>query len=572
MERLFPVYTQEKECHDCYRCVRQCPVKAIRVKNERAYIIAERCVACGCCVTVCSSRAKHVRNDLGRARLLLQAGKPVYVSLAPSWVAVHSDWSEGQFVAALRRLGFAGVSETALGAEEVSASLAKELSDSPHGLHISSACPAVVDLIRKHLPSLVGNITPLASPALTHARLLRDEFGPDIGVVFIGPCAAKKTEADENPGLMNLAVTFAELDIWLAERNINPALLSPGESDVFVLRRSKEGGLYPLEGGMLETIRHYGIPDTVRTEAISGLERVKCALTTLNPDALDQPLFIEGLACGGGCVEGPCSTKYPAQIEGALAVRSAVTMSPPGPRPAVKVEVAFEPKTVPEKEWSEAEILEALSRIGKTSPDDELNCSACGYDTCRKLAKALLSGDAEITMCASYMRSIAQRKANALVRCMPSGVVIVGTDLRIVESNEAFANIFRGKHAALFENRTDLTGVDVEEIFPCGKLLRAALRSGEEIKRERMKMGDMLLDVTIFIIEKFQTVGAIVEDVTLNEMRRDQIARKAREVINRNVSTVQEIACRLGEHMADTEILLSSIAEGYGDDDAEAGK
>jgi PAS domain-containing protein len=164
------------------------------------------------------------------------------------------------------------------------------------------------------------------------------------------------------------------------------------------------------------------------------------------------------------------------------------------------------------------------------------------------------------------MRSIAQRKANALLRCMPSGVVIVGGDLRIVESNKPFADIAGEDHARRFETNPGLVGVPVEDVLPIGKLLRAALRSGEDINRERLKVGDKLLTIEIFIIEEHKIVGAIVDDVTQNEMRRDQIARRAREVINRNITTVQEIACRLGEHMADTEILLSSIAEGFSEE------
>ena len=570
MERLFPVYTQETECQDCYKCVRECPVKAIRVENERAYIVAERCVACGRCVRICPSGAKILRNDVGRVRFLLQSGIPVYASVAPSWVAVHPEWTSGQMISMLRRLGFTGVSETALGAQEVSAALANELADAESGLFISSACPAVVDLVRKHVPNLSDRITDIASPALTHCRMLRDHFGDEIGVVFIGPCAAKKTEADRNPELMNLAITFAELDAWLAERGLNPNLVNPGAEDVFVPKSSAEGTLYPLEGGMAETMTHYGCPPNVRIQSISGLKRLQFALRELNSKDMTPPFFLEGLACRGGCVNGPCSTRDPSPIDGIIAIRNHARIGPPGKREGLKVRHEYDPAASAESEWSESAIKEALSRVGKATPEDELNCGACGYDTCRKLACALLSGDAETSMCASYMRSIAQRKANALLRCMPSGVVIVGGDLKIIESNEPFAAIAGDEFLEKFKENPGMAGTQVEDLLPIGKLLRAALRSGEEIRRERLKVGNKLLDIEIFIIEKHQTVGAIVDDVTQNEMRRDQIARRAREVINRNITTVQEIACRLGEHMADTEILLSSIAEGYGDD-GEAG-
>ena len=568
MERRLPVYTRETECQDCYKCIRECPVKAIRVENESAFVVADRCVFCGRCVRICPSGAKRVRNDVGRARFLLQSGGPVYASLAPSWVAVHPEWTAGQFVSALRRLGFAGVSETALGAQEVSASLAEDLRQAERGLFISTACPAMVELVRRHVPDLAGCLTRIASPALTHCRMLRSRLGDDISVIFIGPCAAKKLEADRHPEMMSLAITFSELDEWLAERNLNPSLCNPGVDDAFVCGDSAEGALYPLEGGMIETMAHYGGPPAMRAQSISGLKRLQTALKELAGRDMRPPFFLEGLACRGGCVNGPCSTRDPSPIDGIVAVRDNARIGPPGPRPGLRVGEEYPPLAAPGKEWSEAEIRKALARIGKTSKEDELNCGACGYDTCRKLARALLSGDAEISMCASYMRSIAQRKANALIRCIPSGVVIVGGDLRIIESNEPFADIAGNGWPDKFREKPGLAGTPAEEMFPIGRLLRAALRSGEDIIRERITINDKLFDLQVFVIEKYQTVGVIVDDVTQNEMRRDRIARRAREVINRNIATVQEIACRLGEHMADTEILLSSIAEGYGEDES----
>lgn len=567
MERLFPVYTSEKVCQDCYKCVRECPVKAIRVENEHAYIVSERCIACGRCVKICPSGAKVLRNDIGRLRYLLQSGRPVYASVAPSWVAVHPEWTAGQLVATLKRIGFTGVSETALGAQEVSAVLAKELSGAESGLFLSSACPAFVDLVRKHVPDLSKNITPIASPALTHCRLLRDVFGDDIAVVFIGPCSAKKREADSHPELMDAALTFSELDVWMEEQGINPTVNNPGPDDVFVPERAGEGALYPLEGGMIETLRHYGCPETVRTQSIDGVGRLFDALSSISRESFTPPLFLEGLACRGGCIGGPCSIHMPAPIAGAEVVRDNVHMGAAGPREGLNVAMTYLPAGVEKSEWSEGEIKQALFRFGKESARDELNCGACGYNTCRVFARALLSGDAEVSMCASYMRSIAQRKANALLRCMPSGVVIVGGDLRIIESNRPFASLAGNEFAEQYDKNPGLPGTQVEDMLPIGKFLRASLRSGEDISRERLKVGNKLFSLTTFIIEEYKTVGAIVDDITQTEMRRDNIARRAREVINRNIVTVQEIACRLGEHMADTEILLNSIAEGFAGED-----
>ena len=195
-----PVYTTENECQDCYKCVRHCPVKAIRIVGGKASVIPEACVACGECVKVCPAHAKKIRNDLARLRQLLESPARVYASVAPSFTAYFKGISIGRLAAALREIGFAGVSETAHGAESVSAHVSKLLAECPETpFMVSSACPAAVDMIRKYLPAWATFISPLPSPVRAHARLLRETYGNDIKVVFFGPCAAKKNEADAHP-------------------------------------------------------------------------------------------------------------------------------------------------------------------------------------------------------------------------------------------------------------------------------------------------------------------------------------------------------------------------------------
>ena len=255
MTHAYPVYTIEAECQDCYKCVRHCPVKAIRVRDGHAAVIPELCVACGKCVEVCPVKAKQVRNGTGRLRLLLSEPAPVYASLAPSWVSEFKNVTSGQLIRALKQLGFAGVSETALGAQLVSAQVARELDGGVTGLLLSSACPTAVDFVRKYLPHLAGCITPVGSPLMAHARMLRDRYGDGIRVVFIGPCIGKKNEADRNPKLLNLAVTYPELRQMFREASIHPERLAADPADRFVPEAAEEGAQYPVEGGMNDTIR-----------------------------------------------------------------------------------------------------------------------------------------------------------------------------------------------------------------------------------------------------------------------------------------------------------------------------
>jgi hypothetical protein len=173
-------------------------------------------------------------------------------------------------------------------------------------------------------------------------------------------------------------------------------------------------------------------------------------------------------------------------------------------------------------------------------------------------------------MCAGYMRDQAQKKANALLRCMPSGVVIVGDDMRIIECNEHFAGMFSEDTKYAWEACPGLAGAHLDRTVPFAELFGTALRTGQDIRREVLRAGERLFNVTVFTIEPHQVVGGVIQDVTGTELRREQIARRARKVIRQNLATVQEIACRLGENMAETEILLRSIADDYAEDAAEA--
>ena len=254
MEKTYPVYTLKNECNDCYKCIRDCHVKAIRIQGGNASVIDEKCIACGHCVTICPVGAKKVRNDIDKVKTLLLTGKKVYVSLAPSWAGVYNI-SKEKMIATLKKLGFTGVSETALGAQEVSIQTAKMLNEAESGLFISSACPVINDYIRLYKPNFASCITPIASPALTHAGILKKEFGEDIKVVFIGPCIAKKNEADKHPDLISVALTFDELNYWIKEEFIDTDKIETNEECKFIPETAYEGALYPLEGGMNETIK-----------------------------------------------------------------------------------------------------------------------------------------------------------------------------------------------------------------------------------------------------------------------------------------------------------------------------
>ncbi len=570
MDKLYPVYTLNNECHDCYKCVRQCHVKAISIQQGHASVLPEKCIACGNCVQACPNNAKRVRNDIDKVKNLFRAQQEVYVSLAPSWSGIF-DYTPSKMIALLKKLGFKHVSETALGAQEVSIECAKLMKEKEKGLFISSACPVVVDYIRLYNTKFLPCITPVASPALTHAKMLKEMYGNHIHIVFIGPCIAKKNESDHNPDLIDVALTFEELKFWLQDEFISADEVDETGAEAFVPQNAYEGALYPIEGGMNETIKKGGMSDDVQFINVSSIENLEKTLKGLDPANVNKKIFIEALSCNGGCLAGPCaSTKKPELLRVSDALSKVKSRDIIPNEPATVVEKQYVKKQIEHQNHSYEKISEALKKIGKYSEEDELNCGGCGYNTCRELACALLSGEAEPSMCVSYMRKIAMQKAAAMLRCMPSAIVMVDKDLRIVESNEAFMKMFCSDMYDIFSDRPEgLNGACIDRIVDFSDIFKETLKTERDIHKEHYAVKNRLYDISAFSIEKNELAGAIITDVTQSEMGREKIAQKAHEVINKNIAIVQEIACLLGEHMVETELLLSTIAQDYDTSDED---
>ncbi len=561
-----PIYTEKARCQDCYKCVRECPVKAIQVVDDSAAVMPERCVYCGTCVNICPVGAKKVRDDLGRARLLLKRKSKVLVSLAPSFVAEFPGLEPGRLIHALKELGFWGVSETALGAEEVSAACATTLALGSPGAYLSTACPTVVELIRRYHPDQVPSLTRLLSPLLAHCKLLQREFGEDIGIVFIGPCISKKLEADSHPELLDVVLTFADLHRWLEERGIDPATEPLTDADQFVPQGAREGALYPADGGMNRGIAHRQNTPDVKFMAFSGIHYLQEAMEGLRDSELKQKLFLELLACEGGCVNGPQASKACGTALKWLQVMDYAPEAEESPRQGSGLDLAAEthPDPVPQSIHEPVEIVRALRRLGKTTPEDELNCGGCGYDSCRNLSAALLDGLAEPNMCVSYMRKLAMNKANALIRSMPAGVVIVDENLFIIECNRRFAETLGGDTPDVFDAKPGMGGADIAKVCPELRTVFArGLEKDVEALRKDVRMGDRILRLTVFTVELGSIVGGVLQDITEPAVQREQIIQQAQEVIRKNVTTVQQIAFLLGENAAETEMMLNSLSSSF---------
>jgi PAS domain-containing protein len=434
-------------------------------------------------------------------------------------------------------------------------------------------------------------ISPYASPLLTHARFLRSQYTDTANVVFIGPCIAKKHEADLYNEEIDAALTFAELREWLEKERITPrnaaafaataSAANPAASGAdyaycsFEPRRGARGTGFPMEGGEVIAFSSY-IKEAaakegteVHTISISGIGSIQETLSGFDPATLTAPLFLELLACSGGCVNGPGMTdatsglirqmrlqEYARTADKAL--DSALLLQTP-PLAADYPVVPFEAPA-----HTEQEIASALSLVGKYSFADRLNCSSCGYDTCRDFAVALLDGRAEKSMCASYMRKLANKTANTLIKAIPSGVVIVDRNLKIIDCNEQFARLLGPEVEELYVFMPGLEGADIKKISPFPQYFQAAIDAQDpELSQVDVRDGNKIYHLTVFAVEKGVTVAGVVEDITTPRVRIETTVERAQELIRKNVSTVQQIAFLLGENAAESESILNSIIESY---------
>lgn len=576
---FYPIYTETTSCRDCYKCVRQCPVKAVRIKDGNAYIMKDMCIYCGKCVHVCPNSAKKIRDDVDRVRLAIKSGRKAICSIAPSFASEFSGY-EDAVITALYKLGFSAVSETAIGAKLVTDAL--DLYASEHqskAPFIGTACPSVVELVKKYYPDDVRKLAPVPSPLQSHSAYLRKLYGDDILIVFVGPCVAKKLEADTTPGYPDFALTFKEFRQWLELENISLEDIVVDKEPEFVPAKAGLSTIYPIEGGQILSSEVWKNSTMLNPHAVSlsGMEEVLSALSWSNEDC---KAFLELLACDGGCVNGPGADRS-VSIAKRKRVATDYTLLRISEKDLFEGDKAFSeellkkgygilqnggpaPEPAHSKKYSEADIRKALVELGKVTKADELNCGGCGYSTCRDFAIAYLSGMAESEMCVTKMRKEAESKVDVLLRNIPNGIVIVDSELRIADCNTRFLDIF-GDMEEGFVDQSILSmvrGLPIERFVPFADKFRDQFYLAHP-GQYRMHYKDKFIRVTFFLVENKRLLGAMFEDVTNPTVRRETVVKKAEDVIQNSLETVQKIASLLGENAAETEIMLNSLIEAF---------
>ena len=368
---------KKSNCKNCYKCIRHCPVKAIRFSGNQAHIIGNECILCGHCFVVCPQNAKEIVDGTEKARVLLQSGDPVVVSLAPSFIANYKGVGIESMRSALKKLGFFDVEETAIGATIVKTEYERMLREEERDIIITSCCHSINLLIQKQFPSLLQYLADVMSPMQAHCDDIKKRI-PNAKTVFIGPCVAKKDEAEYYEGIVDAVLTFEELTSWLKAEGIE----FEKEMDSSPESRAR---FFPTTGGVLKTMAQDAPGFTYL--ALDGVENCIAALKNIESGNVHK-CFIEMSACVGSCVGGPVMEKYHMTDP----VKDYITIAQyAGDRDFAVEQPASENLrknfSMIERKLalpSESEIMSVLRQMGKFKPSDELNCGSCGYNSCRE--------------------------------------------------------------------------------------------------------------------------------------------------------------------------------------------
>ena len=572
------IFVNKATCRDCYRCVRVCPVKAIKIHDGQASIVTERCISCGTCVRECPQSAKKYRQDLDNVKRFFASGDRVACSLAPAFAGIFADRLRRRIPSVLRLLGFSHVAETAVGAFFAAHATVKYWE--AHGQEqplVISACPACVDYILHYQPHNASYIAPVVSPMVAHAKYIRHRLGNDMKVVFIGPCIAKKLEGGnaEDTGFVDAVLTFEEFFQWLAEESIDIASCEESGFDDVPRGAAR---YFPLEGGCIKTAGWSGDRLDEQIIAVSGIQNVQYSLESCRSGQIIEPLFCpQGCICGPGIGEQDSpsalrhnviefsksgSRRWRGEVLSTEQIEQESRLSAEDEQFLVTLTKYYEP-SVPfkRKEVTETQIRAVYEKTGKIVPEDFLNCSSCGYHTCRDLAIAVIEGLASPEMCVPFFRKSAEQRIDRVIETSPNGIVTLDERLNIISMNPAFRHFFRCSNAVCGRPISYL--MDPE---PWERLL-AEPDKKVEIVVNHESYNLICSEVLYSLPAEKQFVGIFMNVTTLQKSEtqldqlRQQTVKQARELLEQQVRMAETIAMSLGENTARAESLLETLME-----------
>ncbi len=558
------IITNPARCRDCYRCVRHCDVKAIRVQDGQANVVPELCIVCGTCIRTCPQKAKDVHSATQDVKQALKEGRKLIASVAPSAPAYFGYHHFSEMEAALKQLGFYASEETAVGAEIVARAhrdYIEQMQDQRP--IIASSCPVIVNLIEKYHPDLIPHLAPIVSPMIAHGRLLANKY-PDDYIVFIGPCIAKKLEILDASEVCSVsaAMTFRGLAHWFEEAGIifqKTASITKSSSPM-------DARLFPVEGGLIGTA---GLSTDMLNNSLvvaSGLETCQDILGDIRAGQLNASL-VELMACTGGCINGPAMADLPGGIYAAR--QKIIDYHRKLPAYAIVSRTSwpsllrsYADRKEPIPKFSEDQIKEVLNRVNKYTPDDELNCGACGYSSCREKAVATLRGMAEVTMCVPYMRRRSESLRQVVMDVSPNSILIVDDHLVIQDMSPSAEHLFGCLLA-------DVKGNHLSCLMPLYDDFIAVRDTGKPVISKIRRINDHLVaEQNIVRVEGQSLLVAIIRDITEHETEKQKFLElraktleQTREVVQKQMRVAHEIAHLLGETTAESKMIVLHLAK-----------
>lgn len=562
---------KKSNCKNCYKCIRNCPVKSIRFSGNQAHIINDECILCGRCFVVCPQNAKQIVDETEKVEVLIQGDSPVIASVAPSFVANYPGVGIASLRRALQKIGFADAEETALGATIVKSEYERILAEEDRDIVISSCCHSINLLIQKYYVNCLPYLADVISPMQAHAADIKRRH-PDAKIVFIGPCVAKKDEAEHYKDFVDATLTFEEISAWFKRKDIT----LEQEKDSNEKSRAR---FFPTTGGILKTMNLDMSEYTYL--AIDGVENCIDALKDISEGKIHK-CFIEMSACAGSCVGGPVmerknnvansnnNSHHRNPVSDYMAVsnyagKQDFDVEQPDVTDLKKFFEPIEQKAIYPLDY---EINQILRKMGKNKKSDELNCGSCGYNTCREKAIAIFQGKADISMCLPYLKEKAESFSDTIVRNTPNGLIAINDNLEVQLINKVACKILN------IPNPSDIIGEPIVRVLDPVKFMRVQ-KGPDEIFGERTFLAEYnrYIEQTIVRDADSKMLICIMSDVTEEEKERkkkEEISRQtvevADKVVDKQMRIVQEIASLLGETAAETKIALTKLKESISDE------